>query len=376
MTPFPTPLRSMSTLQISLAIAGGLLLILILAYNAWSVRRNAPKRALPTEADAALPSTATPRLDPAFEVPPVHGTDGSTEPVMHHVDARDALQSPLPTTLPDRRFGLDALIDVIAAIQPEQVVEGEAALAALPSTRRAGSKPFAVEGLNAGSQEWEQPRAGQRYQSFHAGVQMANRMGALNEIEFSEFVAKAQAFADAINAAVDFPDMLHEVARARELDQFANDHDAQLSFMVCARQAAWSSGYVEQNAARLGFMATPMPGRLALPASAGGHLPPLLTLAFDPQAAQAGQLDDTALRALTLLLEVPLVARDEQPFQRLRQVAAELCQSMDGVLCDQDGHPLPDNAMEAIASDLELLYDQLERRDFAAGSVLARRLFS
>ncbi len=46
-------------------------------------------------------------------------------------------------------------------------------------------------------------------------MQLANRMGALNEIEFSEFVMKAQGFADAINAAPDFPDMLQEVARAR-----------------------------------------------------------------------------------------------------------------------------------------------------------------
>jgi len=129
----------------------------------------------------------------------------------------------------------------------------------MPATRRAGSKPFAIEGVNAATGQWETPHAGQRYCAFQAGVQMANRTGALNEIEFSEFVVKAQAFADAINAAPDFPDMLQEVARARELDQFASDHDAQLMFMLRARQAAWSPGYVQQNAARLGFVPGAMP---------------------------------------------------------------------------------------------------------------------
>ena len=33
-------------------------------------------------------------------------------------------------------------------------------------------------------------------------------------------------------------------------------------------------------------------------------------------------------------------------------------------------------AMEPIATDLELLYDKLDSRDLAAGSPLARRLFS
>ena len=47
------------------------------------------------------------------------------------------------------------------------------------------------------------------------GVQLANRTGALNEIEYSEFVVKAQAFADTVNGAPEFPEMLDEVARAK-----------------------------------------------------------------------------------------------------------------------------------------------------------------
>src|SRR5690606_11523581 len=124
--------------------------------------------------------------------------------------------------------GLDALIDVIAPIALESALRGEAALAVLPTTRRVGSKPFAVEGLNQQTRHWETPAAGQLYEAFQAGVQLANRSGALNEIEFSEFVAKAQAFADAEGGTPDFPDMVEEVARARELDQFASAHDAQL----------------------------------------------------------------------------------------------------------------------------------------------------
>ena len=169
--------------------------------------------------------------------------------------------------------------------------------------------------------------------------------------------------------------MLQEVARARELDQFASDHDAQLMFMLRARQAAWSPGYVQQNAARLGFVHGAMPGRLVLPASTQG-LPPRLTLGYDTQAALADDPDQSAIRDITLSLDVAQVHRTEQPFARLRDVAAALCQAMDGVLCDQNGTPLPAMAMDPIAADLELLYDQLDRRDLSAGSVLARRLFS
>ena len=59
-----------------------------------------------------------------------------------------------------RRAGraLDALIDAIATLALEAPVSGEMLLAHLPATRRAGSKPFPIEGLNASSGEWEAPR--------------------------------------------------------------------------------------------------------------------------------------------------------------------------------------------------------------------------
>ena len=77
-----------------------------------------------------------------------------------------------------------------------------------PRWRRAGSKPVAIEGLNEHTGEWEPAAPGQRYGAFQAGVQLANRTGALNEIEYSEFAVKAASFADAVNGTPQFPEML------------------------------------------------------------------------------------------------------------------------------------------------------------------------
>ncbi|SFE27038.1 cell division protein FtsZ [Paracidovorax konjaci] len=374
----------MSNFQLGLIIAGGVVLAIVIAYNAWINHRNAPKRASPHEAGDG-PGDSLLRQEPGFDLPPgalptaaatglpagdpmAQAADGG-----HAVDWQDSLQMPVPPA--ERRGGLDPLIDAIAPVVPEHVVSGDAALAALPPTRRAGSKPFAIEGFSDAAQQWETPVAGQRYTQFQAGVQLANRVGALNEIEFSEFVLKVQGFADAVNATPDFPDMLHEVGRARELDQFASDHDAQLAFCLRARHATWSPGYVQQNAARLGFTPGAMPGRLVLPA-AGPGLPPVLTLSYDTQAAMSDDPEQSAIRDITLSLDVAQVHRSEQPFARLREIAASLGQTMDGVLCDQNGTPLPAMTMDPIAADLELLYDKLDSRDLSAGSVLARRLFS
>lgn len=339
----------MSGFTIGLAILGALVLAALVAWNAWTTRRNTPRQAALQAAGEAIVDPQE-RSEPVFDVP----------------------LTPPP---PERKPGLDALIDVIAPIAIDTHVSGEAAMAALPPTRRAGSKPFAIEGRNEMTHEWETPRAGQRYTAFQAGVQLANRSGALNDIEYSEFVMKAQAFADAVNGAPEFPEMRDEVARARELDQFASSHDAQLGFTLRARNAAWSPGYVQQNAARLGFVAGAMPGRLVLPAGAAGG-PPLLVLAFSTQAALSEDPAQSAIREVTLSLDVPHVLRTEQPFLRMRDAATALATSMDGLITDDDGREIPEQALDVIGADLELLYDTLDARDLSAGSAQARRLFS
>jgi hypothetical protein len=340
----------LSSFTAGLAVIGGLLLAALTAWNAWITRKNIPRQ--PEAAAVAEPSVLAERRDPDF----------------------DPSQAPL-LPLPDKKPGLDPLIDALTPIALEASVSGDTALAAMPPTRRAGSKPFAIEGFNEQTQQWEMPQPGQRYSAFQAGVQLANRTGALNEIEYSESVVKLQAFADAVNGAPDFPDMLHEVARARELDQFASAHDAQLSVTLRARNAAWSPGYVQQNASRLGFVAGVIPGRMVLPATTPG-CPPVLGLSFDTHAALADDPKQSALRTITLSLDVPQVHRSEQPFVRMRDTAIELAASMDGVITDDNGEVIRAEALDVIGADLEALYDTLDARDLAAGSPLARRLFS
>ena len=343
----------MNSLQISLLVAGGITLLAVVLYNQWVSRKSAPRQA---EANVDNPP---PAANPADDAP--------VEPVLED-DFRNLPQ-------PERKPVLDALIDVISTIEVDQPVSGDAALAALPATRRVGTKPFHVEGCSELSGEWEPLTAGRRYSAFQAGVQLANRMGPLNEIEFSEFVVKTQAFADAVGGSPSFSDMLEEVARGRELDQFASAHDAQLSVTLVARGAAWSPGYIQQHAARLGFVAGVIPGRMVLPSSVQG-LPPLLSLTFDTQAAMAEDPALSAIRECVLSLDVPQVPRTDLPFERLQQAAQMLAQQMDGLITDGSGQALGQDVMQQIGMDLQQLYDALDSRELSAGSPQARRLFS
>lgn len=342
----------MDNLQLGLAALGAIALLALLVYNAWSARTKAPKQA---QASAAP-------------------TQGQHEPAFYD-SAFDAIA--LHPHAP-RRSPIDALIDAVASVNLDplaQEVAGEVALAAMPSTRRAGSKLFSVEGYNSDLREWETPTAGARYSVFQTGVQLASRAGALNDIEYSEFVIKTQAFADALGATPEFPEMRDEVSRARELDNFASAHDAQLGLNLHARNAAWSPGYITQMAQQQGFVVGQLPGRMVLPAAVDGA-PPVLSLTFDSQAALAEDPAQSAIRTLSFHLDVPHVDRAERPFDRMCQAVQAMAQSMEGVITDDNGQPLAPQALQGIAHELQRLYELLEVRDFAAGSALTRRLFS
>lgn len=346
----------MSPLQTGLIVFGVLLLVGMLAYNHWQARRNTPRRAEgdtldmdrePTWDSLLVRDPADPQAPPRVDLLPVLG----------------------------QAVRLDPLIDAIAPVALDgQAVSGRALLAALPPTRRIGSKPFAVEARASGSADWEFPLAERDYTGLRVGVQLANRTGAITEIEYSEFVVTARRYADAVGGEAQFPDMAQEVARARELDQFAREHDAVLHFAVRARGLRWSVGYVAQQARELGLVAGVGPGRMVLP-SQRLQQPPVLELHFDVPPVADDLVAQQAVTVVTLGFDVPSVLRSEQPWERLRELAFALAEAMGGRVTDHAGQPLPEEALAAIAADLDRLYDALEEHGLPAGAAETQRLF-
>lgn len=356
-----------NTLTVYLAILGGIVLACMVAHGAWTARKAAalqPKRAVIEPTDG-----------------PVGGAmgDGALDehtPTQPMDDAEDAAPA-LPSVPPVKRNGprLDALIDAIATLSIDSPMSGDHILLHVPSSRRAGSKPMLIEGLRTDCGEWEQPQAGVIYSELQAGVLLANRMGGLNEIEYSEFVQKIQAMADALGAATEFPDMLDVVARAKELDAFAGAHDAQLALRLHARSSPWSIGYVQQQASRHGFLPGALPGRLVLPSAEEGA-PPILTLHFDAQAAFAEDDNQAMLNELTLSFDVPQTSAEQQPFKAWCAAGEALSMALDATMADDQGHPFSAAAFASIEGELSRLYETLAARDLAAGAPSTRRLFS
>lgn len=397
------------TLTTALLVLAGLLLLGVVLHGWWQTRR-AARQALPRRAAGSGGARVEPALDRGGDRAPDSALHDSTllpedaaadaadadaddasdpagpatrpmwpDPVHADAPGDGATAGPLlPATALRRNPPLDALIDALVTLVLDAPVSGEAVLAHLPPTRRAGSKPFYIEGLDTETGQWDTPQPGRRYGELQAGVQLANRHGALNEIEYSEFVQKVEAFAETVGARADLPDMLEVVARARELDMLASPLDAQLTLTLRANGVAWSVPYLQQVAGRLGFVTGAVPGRLVLPADEPGA-PPLLVLNFDARAAlavQAGDAPGSALREATLVLDLAQSAEVLEPYPAWHRSASALAEELDATPVDDYGQPLTLQAFSAIGREVAQVYERLRALDLPAGSPAARRLFS
>ncbi|CAL61500.1 Conserved hypothetical protein, putative membrane protein [Herminiimonas arsenicoxydans] len=368
----------MTDLQASLIVIGGAIVVAVISYNKWQEykAKKSVERAFSSSHDDVLMASG----DAAIAVP-VHaerleptlsGGDGSEESFAHAESAEpqdaDAQHDAPVDMMPpaeERELPVDYLIDCTIPLALTTQLRGEKILPALQSLRHVGSKPvhFAGQHIDGG---WEAITHGGIYKSLMAGVQLANRSNALNELEYSEFVMRLRQIADDFDADPDVPDMAEVMVTARSLHHFVTEYDAKLSVNVQSNGAPWSVTTLLAALERQGFDVRPE-GRLVMPDGDGGVLFSLST--------NVTLAEDTTSR-LTLLLDVPVVAPERDGFGAMIACARSLSSRLDGTLVDDSNQPLSDASLNEIGGQIEIFYADMEAADIPAGSSRALRLFN
>ena len=410
----------MTDFQMSLIAAGGIFVVGVISYNKWQEykARKSVERAFSTDHDDVLmKSGAAPAapVEPSFDEPapaprqePVldanvdapfaelAGADALAEPVVRepapaHPSAPPAVHaaSPaagsaaaaldplagLPGAKPDTPPAelaenlVDPLIDCLIPLNIEGALRGDKILPALLKLRRVGNKPVHFVGL-AVNGDWEPIVHGGVYTRLQAGVQLATRSTALNELEYSEMVTRLRAVADEIAAEPEVPDMIEVMSEAKNLHRFVAGHDAQLGVNLASKGAPWAMSTLIGALENQGFDVRP-DGRFAMldkeDGPAGGVL---FTLSTNVNLGA-----DTTSR-LTLLLDVPCVAPAKDGFGKMVACAKSLELRLDAAIVDDFDQPLSDEALGEIAGQVGEFYQEMEAADIPAGSTRALRLFS
>jgi hypothetical protein len=386
----------MTDLQMSLIGAAGVFVAGVFAYNKWQEHKakKSVERAFASEhddvllrpgdiarseptldanpaaltaaqvANAAAPVSAPAASAPAPAPQAAHGAEAAPAPAvpLAPVTAPVELITPaaeLATSL------VDPLIDVLIPLALDAPVRGEKILPILHTLRHVGNKPVHFIGLHVNG-DWEPIAHGGVYTRLQAGVQMASRTTALNELEYSELVTRLRAVADDIGAEPEIPDMIEVMGESRTLHRFVAGHDAQLGVNLMSYGAPWSIATLIGALEKQGFDVRP-DGRYIMPDGDGGQL---FTLTTNVTLGA-----DTTSR-LTLLLDVPCVAPARNGFGAMLDCARALVGRLDAVIVDDSDQPLTDQALNEINSQVLDFYQEMDAADIPAGSTRAMRLFS
>ncbi len=275
-----------------------------------------------------------------------------------------------PQEVAPRSMMVDEEIHAIVTLEPESLLSGDRAWSLLHAFRHAGRQPVLLVGVRGDLQEPIRP--GQRYEAILVAVQLANRSGPLNEIEWSEFVAALQHVCEQIPASCEVPDMRETTTRARALDALCVPLDAQIGINLASTHDGWTGEHVATLARDLGLILRP-DGRFHALDELGATL--FVLQNGDGGAFRADTLEEQQTSRLTLLLDVPRAPQSRQPFERLVDLANRLAVMLDAAIVDDQSHILSPAALASIGRQIEPVYARLAAARMPAGSPRALALF-
>ena len=347
-------------MSISIAVA---FVVAVIGYNKWQEykARKSVARAFSSDHDDVLMRSDETRAEPGFDLGngDVDSDARLITPPLPGTDTPDTTPAEKATSM------VDPLIDCLIPLALEVAVRGDKIMPVLHTLRHVGNKPVHFIGL-AVSGDWEPITHGGVYTKLQAGVQMASRTTALNELEYSEVVTRLRALCDEIGAEPEIPDMIEVMGEARTLHRFVSGHDAQLGVNLLSNGAPWPIATLIGALEKQGFDVRP-DGRFIMPDGDGGQL---FTLSTNVTLGA-----DTTSR-LTLLLDVPCVAPVRDGFGAMVLCAKALVGRLDAIIVDDSDQPLLDDALGEINNQVLDFYQEMEAADIAAGSTRAMRLFS
>lgn len=281
---------------------------------------------------------------------------------------------------------LSPAIDYIATLETAVGVPAADWLAAQQVTLSRADKPVHWAGFDEENGEWvmlgaDVARSGgepRLFRHVRAGLQLADRRGALSENDLLIFATAMDALAREWQAQgrpvmLDLPDPRPVPAAAADLDAFCAGVDIQISLNVIALNEAFPGTQVRALAESAGMFLDGR-GRFVRVTDDGSVLYMLLN--HDPAGFSAENMRATSVQGLTFLFDVPTVARGERVFGQLADLAGRFADVLKGTLVDDNRRPLSEASLAPISQQIAQFQASMAQRNLPAGGRMARRLFS
>ena len=359
----------MSDLQLSLLVIGAVVVGAVYFYN-WTQERGLRRRMQQAFGDMPEDVLLKGGVESAL-------ADGRLEPQL--VPAEPAREA--PGAAPEGAAGevpppagLDPVLDYFAEIDAGTPIP-DAAIGELTGKLSACGKPVHIVGRDARSGAWEEVRArGGRYTALRPSLQLVNRSGAVSAAQLGIFCDAVRGCAARVGAGATCPDTQAALKSGRDLDAFCAEVDVAVGFNVVAAEGAGFPGpRIRAAAESAGFKLEP-DGVFHF---RGEQRQTLFTLDnHEPAPFLPESIKGLSTQGITLLMDVPRVARGAEVLDRMLETARQLAAALGGSLVDDNRAALSDAGIARIKDQVRSIHAKMDLHGIPAGGARALRLFS
>jgi len=203
-------------------------------------------------------------------------------------------------------------------------------------------------------------------------IQVVDPRGAASAAELQGFLANAHRASDNVGGLATAPDPAATAAQAAALHEFCTSVDVAIGLNVAATSGGFSGTKLRGLIEAAGFRA--LPDHTYVLADDAGTT--LCTLTdgngggLDPQA-----LRSQAVRAISLLLDVPRTPGTVAQFERMATQTRQFAQALSGSVVDDSGRVLDEASIARIRAQLASMLKAMRARGIEPGDAIARRIF-
>ncbi|CAG4883821.1 Cell division protein ZipA [Georgfuchsia toluolica] len=383
-----------SEFQQALIGAGAAAVLGVWAYNRWQeyrhrkaaekiFRDSQPDVLIEQAADSAadeisgaeLNERIDPRIEPVFTSPQDDEVSGEAV----GADEMDGAAAPAGLTAapsndaPGEEF-IDPMIELGLALPPDQSVA--VLQAAWRETNADCHKRIRWVGRAAGNGEWieiDDPSVSAADHAYVA-IQLADRQGAIGEVELRSFCQVAEAITAARGGQVAIPALDEILAHAHDIDDVCAAVDIQIAIHIVSRAGQAFAGTKLRGLLEATGLQLAADGLFYLIGAEGGRL-------FSVSNSGAAPFDLEQMRTgstsgITFWLDVPRVGNGAAVFDTMLAAARQLAEALDGMLVDDQHNPLGNMALATIRAKVVELQAQMAAHGIPAGGRRALRLFA
>ncbi len=335
------------------------------------------------------------RDDALFDASSTAANGGRREPVFGNVDADaqgalDQLTTPIggpsdAALLPSDRHHLaratsnelapaiSTEVDSIAMMLADAPVEADV-YAPMIEQSRAVAGNVLWEGLVSGLWQPIDPTLDAQYREIRAGLQLADRSGAIEPATLAQFDDAMAAFASSIGAVSQREDVTEAQRRAQMIDQFCAETDIEIAVNIIGKSGVTFAATKVRGLAEAKGLLAQRAGEFALTDDYGRVL---FTLrngnAAEPPSLRTEQPYFTQI---TLALDVPRTPNPGQVFERMFALALQFADVLHGEVVDDNKKLLTANGRKVIAETIHGISGVMQQRGVVPGSSVARRLYA